>query len=116
MLEIIGRCSLAFLFIYLLGCYIMKLAGRITLIDGGGGGIPCLLPIAEGGTFGLPASTCNQHIQGFYFLEEVMKLFSMHRTTKAFLQLLLFCSSSLPDASEEAWPVTTVSSVRHVSQ
>lgn len=46
----------------------------------------------------------------------VMKLFSMQRTMKACWQLLAACSSSLPEPSEEAWPVAACSSVRHVSQ
>lgn len=50
------------------------------------------------------------------YLEEVMKLFSMQRTMKAWWQLMAFCSSSLPVSSEEAWPVAVAASVRHVSQ
>lgn len=50
------------------------------------------------------------------YLEEVMKLFSMQRTMKAWWQLTAFCSSSLPVSSEEAWPVAVAASVRHVSQ
>jgi len=53
---------------------------------------------------------------GCHFLAAVMKLFSMQRTTKACWQLLAVCSSSLPEPSEEAWPVAVRSSVRHVSQ
>lgn len=51
-----------------------------------------------------------------HFLAAVMKLFSMQRTTKVCWQLLATCSSSLPEPSEEAWPVAVRSSVRHVSQ
>lgn len=58
----------------------------------------------------------TQGMGGCHFLAAVMKLFSMQRTTKACWQLLAICSSSLPEPSEEAWPVTACSSVRHVSQ
>lgn len=51
-----------------------------------------------------------------HFLAAVMKLFSMQRTMKVCWQLLAACSSSFPEAREEAWPVTARSSVRHVSQ
>lgn len=51
-----------------------------------------------------------------HFLAAVMKLFSMQRTMKLCWQLLATCSSSLPEPSEEAWPVAVSSSVRHVSQ
>lgn len=51
-----------------------------------------------------------------HFLAAVIKLFSMQRTMKVCWQLLATCSSSLPEPSEEAWPVAARSSVRHVSQ
>lgn len=53
---------------------------------------------------------------GCHFLVAIMKLFSMQRTMKACWQLLAACSSSFPEAREDAWPVTARSSVRHVSQ
>lgn len=58
----------------------------------------------------------TQGSTGCHFLAAVMKLFSMQRTTKVCWQLLATCSSSLPEPSEDAWPVAARSSVRHVSQ
>lgn len=64
-------------------------------------------------------ANCSVHLPEpaeAYWVEEVMKLFSMQRTMRALWQLVAFCSSSLPASSEEAWPVAPAASVRQVSQ
>lgn len=51
-----------------------------------------------------------------YWKAAVVTLFSMQRTIRALWQPTVFCPSSLPVCSGDAWPAAPAASVRQVSQ